>query len=578
MANSTSNHWQTFTRLMGYLKPYWWAGILAIIGFGLSALTQVSIAKLFEMIIDAIGDGSQKDRDLLPLFLVGLFILRGSGSFLGNYYTAVIARNLVYVLRIAVFDKLLKLPSSFYLQNPVGTISAKLIYDVEKVTSASTDSLKTLIKDGLTVIVLIVYLLYLNWKLSLLLIVVLPPIFALVRYASKRFLKLSKDIQQSMGNVSHIANEVITGYQVVKNYGGQSYELARFEKESKNNLEKGLKIVITASFTSPLIQLILATALAGIMWIALRPEVMSGTSAGEFVAYLVTAGLLSQPVKNLTNVNSQLQTGIAGAESVFKLLDEEEESNQGKQDIDIHGNIRFENVGLTYADGKKAIDDFSLQINAGETIAVVGRSGAGKTTLVNLLTRTLEASTGQIFIDDIVIDDYSLEYLRSQISMVNQQITLFNDSVYNNIAYGKLQNKTTEEVEKASKLAFAYDFIQALPNRFASEIGAEGLQLSGGQRQRLSIARALLKNSPILVLDEATSALDNESEFYIQKALDNIMQERTTIVIAHRLTTIESADRIVVMDAGKIVEVGSHKELMANKSVYAHMYERNFDE
>ncbi len=538
----------------------------------------MSIAKLFEMIIDAIGDGSQKDRDLLPLFLIGLFILRGSGSFLGNYYTAVIARNLVYVLRIAVFDKLLKLPSSFYLQNPVGTISAKLIYDVEKVTSASTDSLKTLIKDGLTVIVLIVYLLYLNWKLSLLLIVVLPPIFALVRYASKRFLNLSKDIQQSMGNVSHIANEVITGYQVVKNYGGQEYELARFEKESKNNLEKGLKIVITSSITSPLIQLILASALAGIMWIALRPEVMSGTSAGEFVAYLVTAGLLSQPVKNLTNINTQLQTGIAGAESVFKLLDEEEESNQGKQDIDIHGNIRFENVGLIYADGKKAIDDFSLQINAGETIAVVGRSGAGKTTLVNLLTRTLEASTGQIFIDDIAIEDYSLEYLRSQISMVNQQITLFNDSVYNNIAYGKLQNKTTAEVEKASQLAFAYDFIQALPNGFNSEIGAEGLQLSGGQRQRLSIARALLKNSPILVLDEATSALDNESEFYIQKALDNIMQERTTIVIAHRLTTIESADRIVVMDAGKIIEVGSHKELMAKHGVYAHMYERNFDE
>ncbi len=578
MANSSPTHWQTFTRLMGYLKPYWWAGVLAVVGFGLSALTQVSIAKLFEMIIDAIGDGTQKDRDLLPLFLIGLFVLRGSGSFLGNYYTAVIARNLVYVLRIAVFDKLLKLPSSFYLQNPVGTISAKLIYDVEKVTSASTDSLKTLIKDGLTVIVLIVYLLYLNWKLSLLLIVVLPPIFALVRYASKRFLNLSKDIQKSMGNVSHIANEVITGYQVVKNYGGQSYELARFEKESKNNLEKGLKIVITASFTSPLIQLILATALAGIMWIALRPEVMSGTSAGEFVAYLVTAGLLSQPVKNLTNINTQLQTGIAGAESVFKLLDEQEESNQGKQDIDIHGNIRFENVGLTYADGKTAIDDFSLQINSGETIAVVGRSGAGKTTLVNLLTRTLEPTTGQIFIDDIAIEDYSLEYLRSQISMVNQQITLFNDSVYNNIAYGKLQNKTTAEVEKASQLAFAYDFIQQLPNGFASEIGAEGLQLSGGQRQRLSIARALLKNSPILVLDEATSALDNESEFYIQKALDNIMQERTTIVIAHRLTTIESADRIVVMDAGKIIEVGSHKELMAKHGVYAHMYERNFDE
>ncbi len=573
-----NNQWQTFTRLISYLKPYWWAGVLAIIGFSLSALTQVSIAKLFEMIIDAIGNGSQKDKDFLPLFLVALFILRGTASFLGSYYTAVISRNLVYVLRIAVFDKLLKLPSAFYLQNPVGTISAKLIYDVEKVTAASTDSLKTLIKDGLTVIALIVYLLYLNWKLSLLLLVVLPPIFALVRYASKRFLSLSKGIQQSMGNVSHIANEVISGYQVVKNYGGQSYELARFQKESKNNLEKGLKIVVTASITSPLIQLILASALAGIMWIALRPEVMSGTSAGEFVAYLVTAGLLSQPVKNLTNVNSKVQTGIAGAESVFSLLDEEEESNEGKQVSNIQGNICFDNVSLCYADGTTAIKNFSLDIQAGETVAVVGRSGAGKTSLVNLLTRTLETSSGRIFIDGIDISDYCLKNLRSQIAMVNQQVTLFNDNVRNNIAYGMLHDKPFDAIAQASKDAFAYDFIQELPNGFDSEIGAEGLQLSGGQRQRLSIARALLKDAPILVLDEATSALDNESEFYIQQALSNIMKNRTTLVIAHRLTTIESADRIVVMDAGQIVEVGSHKQLIANKSVYAQMYERKFDE
>lgn len=569
---------QTFLRLMGYIKPYWWAILLALVGFMLSSSTQVATAKLLEEVIDAISTGDQSKKNILPLLVIVFFVVRGIGSFLGGYFTALISRNLVYKLRIAVFDKLLKLPSSFYLQNSAGTISSKLIFDVEQVTSASTDSLKTLIKDGLTVIALLGYLLYLNWKLSLLLFLVLPPIFLLVRYASNRFAKLSKGIQESMGDVSHISNEVITGYQVVKNYGGQSYELNRFNKVSLSNLQQGLKIVVTSSINSPLIQLLLSFGLCAVMWIAFRPEVMSNTTAGEFVSYLVAAGLLSSPVQALTNVNQKLQKGIAGAESIFALLDEDEEVDTGKQAIDIQGNICFNEVGLTYDDGTQAIKNFSLDIKAGETIAVVGRSGAGKTSLVNLLTRTLDHTSGNIYIDDVNIKEFSLSGLRTQIAMVNQQVTLFKDSVRNNIAYGTLHDKSFTEVEQAAKAAFAYDFIQELPNGFDTVLGSDGLQLSGGQRQRLSIARALLKDAPILILDEATSALDNESEYYIQQALENIMKDRTTLVIAHRLTTIESADRIVVMDAGQMIEVGSHAELIKKKGVYAQMYERSFDE
>lgn len=575
---SAPSKMQTFRRLLSYITPYWWAIILTILGFIINSMTEVGVAKLLEEIIDSISSADQSKKNILPFMVIVFFIVRGIGSFLGNYFSALISRNLVYKLRVAVFDKLLRLPSRFYLQNSAGTISSKLIFDVEQVTAASTDSLKTLIKDGFTVIALIAYLLFLNWKLTLILFLILPPIFMLVRYASKRFLALSKGIQKTMGDVSHISNEVINGYEVVKNYGGQSYEQSRFNKASKENLRQGLKIVVTESINSPLIQLLLAMALCAVMWIAFRPEVMSDTTAGEFVSYLVAAGLISRPVQALTNVNQKLQRGIAAAESIFALLDEPEELDKGIQAIDIEGHIRFENVGLIYDDGKEAINNFNLTINAGETIAVVGRSGAGKTSLVNLLTRTLEPSSGQIYIDNKGINTFALESLREQIAMVNQQVTLFNDSVKGNIAYGKLQDKTQQQVVEAAKAAFAYDFINKLPKGFESDIGADGLQLSGGQRQRLSIARALLKDSPILILDEATSALDNESEHFIQQALENIMHNRTTLVIAHRLTTIETADRIVVMDKGKIVEVGSHIELLAQNGMYAQMYERSFDE
>lgn len=566
-----------FLRLFAYLKPYWWAFILVVIGFTINGLLETATAKLLGYIIDAISTNDTQRKFWFPFLLILFFVFRGIGTFLGSYYSAYMARTLVYRLRVEVFNKLLKLPSSFYLNNPAGTISSKLIFDVEQVTAASTESITTLLRDGLKVVALFSYLLYANWRLTLVLMVVVPPIFWLIKQASRKFASLSTGVQESMSSVSHITNEAITGYHVVKNYGGQSYEAQRFNQASKDNLNKQLKITVVAAINTPLIQLLMAMGMCFVVWLSFRPEVFGNTSAGDFVAYLVAAGLLANPVKALTDVNQKLQRGIAAAVSIFALLDTPEEEDLGTQNPVIKGNIRFEAVNLTYESGVHAIKDFELDIQAGETIAVVGRSGSGKTTLVNLLTRALNPTSGRILIDGVPIEDISLSSLRAQIAMVNQQVTLFLDTVAHNIAYGALSDKSFEEIVIASKSAYAHDFIMALPEGYDSQIGADGLQLSGGQRQRLSIARALLKDAPILILDEATSALDNESEFYIQKALEAVMHGRTTVVIAHRLSTIEKADRIIVMDAGSIVEMGSHTELMAKQGIYKTMYDRTFD-
>ena len=569
---------RVYLRLVSYLKPYWWAGILVVIGFAINAATEVSVATLIKYIINSINNHDSTARNLFPFLIVLLIFVRGVGSVLGGYYLAYISRGLVFSLRKEVFNKFLHLPPTYYIENSTGHITSKILYNVEQVTAASTEATQTILRDGLVVVGLLGYLFYTNWRLSLSLLIVAPVIGFLVRKASKRMRKLSGEMQVTMGDVNHVVQEAVTGYNVVKSYGGQDYESQRFEKYSLLNLKRGLKLVITASVSTPIIQVFMAVALAIVIWIALRPEILGDTSAGEFVAYLTAAGLLSKPIRSLTDVNEKIQRGLAAAYSIFDIIDMPPEEDTGTQTPILSGKINFENVSLTYGDGKVAIRDFYLKVNAGETIALIGRSGAGKTSLVNLLQRLQPINDGKITLDDIAIEDIKLASLRRQVSTVSQQVILFDRSVRENIAYGQLADKSDEDIIAAAKAAYAHDFIMALPQGYDTILGSQGNSLSGGQRQRLSIARALLKDAPILILDEATSALDNESEHYIQAALQNAMQSRTTIVIAHRLSTIEQSDRIVVMDKGSIVEVGKHGELLAKNGLYAQLYQRDFAE
>nr|WP_217486202.1 lipid A export permease/ATP-binding protein MsbA [Acinetobacter seifertii] len=565
-------------RLISYLKPYWGVALLVLIGFGMNSATEVSVAKLIKFIIDAIQNSSRADLDWFPLLIILLVFFRGLGLFMGGYYTAVISRSLVFSIRQEVYAKLLRLPAQYYLDNSSGHITAKIMYNVEQLTAASSESLKTIVRDGMITLGLLGYLFYTNWRLTICIMVFLPIIGVLVRRASKRMRKLSLQVQDTMGDVNHVVQESIGGSAVVKSFAGEESEQERFYKSSEENLKRGLKMVIVQNLNSPVVQVVMACAMALIVWLALRPQILGNTSAGEFVAYITAAGLLSKPVKNLTDVNEKLQRGLAAAHSVFELLDLPEEENSGQLQPRLQGAIRFDHVVLNYADGTQAIKDFSLDIRPGETVALVGRSGAGKTSLVNMLVRFQEVSSGQIYLDNLPIRDIELSSLRTQIAMVNQQVVLFNRTVRENIAYGQLHDASDEQVIAAAKAAYAHDFIMNLPNGYDTVLGAQGLNLSGGQRQRIAIARAILKNAPILILDEATSALDNESEHFIQQAFDEAMQDRTTIVIAHRLSTIENADRIVVLDRGQIVEQGTHQELLAKQGAYHQLHQRNFED
>lgn len=569
---------QVYRRLLKYLIPFWGLGIVVFLGFAVSASTEVAVAKLLEKIITAIQQRDTSFTTIFPVLVVVMVFLRGVGQYVGSYYTAVISRHLVFNVRKQVFAKILRLPSQYFLDNTSGHITAKIMFNVEQLTAATTESLRTIIQQGLITIGLFGFMLYTNWRLTLCILVFAPVIGVLVRKAGKRMRKLSVQVQDTMGDVNHVVQETVNANAVVKGFAGQDKERERFEWHSMENLKRGLKMTAISQLNTPMVQIVLAIAMGVIIWIALRPEILQDISAGEFVAYITAAGMLSKPIKALTDVNEKFQRGLAGAHSVFELLDLEEEKNTGTLTPKLAGHIKFEHVSMIYPDGYQAIYDFNLDVKPGQTVALVGRSGAGKSTLVNLLVRFQDISQGQILLDNFNINDIEMDNLRSQIAMVSQQVVLFNRSIRENIAYGQLEDSSLEDVIAAAKAAFAHDFIMALPDGYDTVLGAQGLNLSGGQRQRIAIARAILKNAPILILDEATSALDNESEYFIQQAFDSAMENRTTIVIAHRLSTIENADLIVVMDKGCILETGTHAELLAKHGVYFQLHQRNFED
>lgn len=569
---------QVYIRLLQYVKPHWQIFVLSVLGFLMYSSSQPLLATMAGWLADAVYSRESSAVYLIPLSLLGIYFLRGLGSFIGNYFLAKVSLSIVRTLRNDLFDKLLLLPNSFYEQNNSGHLISMITFNVTQVTGAATDAIKVIIREGIAVIALLGYLLILNWQLTFAFFAVAPLIAFVVSYASKRFKKLSKKIQVSMGDLTHVSSEAISGYKEVKSFGGLEYERKRFHKSSKNNYSQNIKMVMTSSINTPILQMIVALALASLVFVAL--SMMGDMDPAAFITYITAAGLLPKPIRQLSEVNSTIQKGIAAAESIFLILDKPPEQDQGTLEAQsIKGRLEFKQVNFNYPQtDKTVINDLNLTIEPGQTVAFVGRSGSGKSTLVSLISRFYDVTQGEILLDGQSVGDYTLKSLREQISLVTQDVTLFNDTIENNIAYGTLSQYGREEVSQAAESAYAMEFIAEQSDGLDTLIGEDGVLLSGGQRQRLAIARALLKNSPILILDEATSSLDTESERKIQAALENVMRGRTTLVIAHRLSTIENADLIVVMDKGSIIEMGTHDELISHKGFYNQLHKKQFDE
>jgi subfamily B ATP-binding cassette protein MsbA len=584
MSDAPVSSLKIYLRLLGYVRPYLGFFGLSVLGFLAAASAKAMLAAVLKYFIDglAAGDGTVTtgiawvdSMDLMyaiPVMVVLISFWQGAGTFLGNYSISRVSMGLVHDLRRDLFESFLVLPNRYYDLNNSGHLVSKLTYNVTMVTAAATDAIKIAFREGLTVVVLFAYLLWLNWQLTLGLVVVLPVLAWLVTSASRSFRKISRSIQASMGELTHVASETIQNYRVVRSFGGEAYERQRFGAASHDNVKRQLRMVRAEELFSALMNIIIYAAMGVLLLMVLK--VRGDSSAGDIVAYITAAGLLPRAIRQLGDISSKIQRGVAAAESIFEQLDEAPEADAGSHaPVQVAGRLEVQGLRFRYPGSEDwVLKDVGFVAEPGQMIALVGRSGSGKSTLASLIPRFYTHEEGRILLDGVEITDYRLANLRRHIALVTQQVNLFNGTVADNIAYGELAGTPREQIIAAAEAANAREFIDKLPQGFDTEIGDNGVMLSGGQRQRLAIARALLKNAPVLILDEATSALDTESERLIQAAIERLMVGRTTLVIAHRLSTIERADQILVMDAGRIVERGTHQALLAAGGAYARLH------
>ena len=564
-------------RLLGYTFRYKWSFFIAVLGFISFAFADIAAVEWIRRIISFVNSEEDNFNSLLALSLIFIALGRGIGFFVGNYFMSKVGFGIVHDLRAELFEKLHNLPKSYFDANQSGQLINRITFTTTQVAGAASNAVKTLIREGFLLIGLFIYLLILNFKLTLLLIGTAPLIALIVYVAGKRLKKLAKKIQTAMGDVTHIASEAVDGHVEIKSFNAQEYENARFLEANSSNKNQNLKLEATGNMATPIIQVLVSISLSIVAYFALGAQLGISLDAETFVAFFTAAGLMAKPIRQLSNVNIIVQKGLAAANEIFDQLDQEIEEDEGNNEDKIEGKIDFKDINFSYDTGNQILSNINFSIEKNETVAIVGKSGSGKSTIANLIPRFYNHSSGEILIDGKSIRDFSLNHLRSSISIVNQSPSLFNDTISKNIAYGD-DSIDVEKLKESAKLSGCDEFISNLPEGYESEIGDDGVLLSGGQRQRLAIARAFYKDSPIIILDEATSALDTESELIVQEALEKLITDRTTIVIAHRLSTIENASKIIVLDNGIIAETGTHDELIKNESIYHSLYKNKFED
>ena len=599
MTTTNNEMSSVFKRLLTYLIPMKGMFLLAVAGLLTYGLVDAAFIAFIKPFIDEgfgqaptmVGGvevevpthgGFNANNDIMlmaPLVVIGMFTLRGIANFVSTYCVSYMSAKLIMDMRQQVFEHYLRLPVSYIDRENSGNLISRVTFDTEQIARASGSALISIVRDSITVIAMLAIMFFYSWKLSLCILVIGPLMGIVISIVSKRFRKVSKQIQSAMGGVTATTEQMIKGHKNVLAFGGQKTEVNRFFKVNDSNRHQNMKLAVAQAISQPVIMIIGSFALAFVLFAATFPGLKEELTAGTFAAILGAMMAMLQPIKNLTRVNAEFQRGIAACTTVFELLDTAPESDTGEYETPrVKGNLKFNNVTFSYPDTEKpALTNIDFEVKQGKTIALVGRSGSGKSTIASLMTRFYTGvSEGDITLDDVSIYDYKLKSLRNQVALVSQQVTLFNDTIANNIAYAYPGEVSREQIIKAAELAYAMEFIETLPDGLDTEVGENGVLLSGGQRQRIAIARAMLRDAPVLILDEATSALDTESEKAIQHGLDNLRHNRTSIVIAHRLSTIESADEILVIDQGSIVERGTHSDLVAKEGIYSNLYQMQF--